>query len=267
MDYGLMWDGDQLLEELDGTGAQTAEYVYGPGIDEPLRMQRGTTKTYYLADGLGSVTHLTNPNGAIVEQYTYDPYGKPSIFDGVGTPLTASAFGNRFLFTGREYDQETGFYYNRARYWSPIIGRFMSRDPLGYFDGPNPYTYVRNNPVNFVDPYGTISVFQISVIVFAIILYLGIKKASEDFKKYKETADQLGEDLAKAGQDFDALTNAANKYPEFAKSYCQAAASGVQVGMVIPHTSLSGPVPTSKIEFNLNALQQLIFALLELLGH
>jgi len=129
------WDGDQLLEELDGAGNQTAEYVYGPGIDEPLRMERGTTKTYYHPDGLGSVSQLTDKTGKVVEQYTYDAYGKPTITDATGTPLTQSAYGNRYLFTGREYDQETGLYFYRARYYNPSIGRFLSRDPLTW--GPD----------------------------------------------------------------------------------------------------------------------------------
>ncbi len=129
------YDGDQILEELNASDQQLAEYINGSGIDEPLRMQRGTTKSYYLVDGLGSIIGLTNPQGKIVEQYTYDPYGKPSIFDGAGNPLTASAFGNHYLFTGREYDQETGLQFNRARYYNPSIGRFLSRDPLTW--GPN----------------------------------------------------------------------------------------------------------------------------------
>ncbi len=157
------WDGDQLLEERNAAGTQLAEYVNGPGIDEPLRMQRGTTKTYFLADGLGSITHLTNKDGQVIEQYTYDPYGKPSIFDGAGNPLMTSAFGNRYLFTGREYDQETSLYHYRARTYNALLGRFHQRDPLyalliatPFFRGvlANPYLYVSNNPSNWIDPLG-----------------------------------------------------------------------------------------------------------------
>ncbi len=117
-------------------------------------MQRGSVKTYFLADGLGSVTHLTDNTGKIVESSTYDPYGKPSIFDGAGNPLTTSAYGNRLLFTGREYDAETGLYYYRRRYYDAGTGRFLSRDPLGYWPDRNLYRYVRNNPIRFIDPWG-----------------------------------------------------------------------------------------------------------------
>ncbi len=141
------WDGDQLLEELDTTNTQLAEYLNGPGIDEPLRMERGSVKTYFLADGLGSILGLTDPQGKIVESYTYDPYGKPSIFDATGAPLAASAYGNRLLFTGREYDTETGTYYYRARTYNAFIGRFHQRDPLTW--GPDdPRVFAAQNLQN-----------------------------------------------------------------------------------------------------------------------
>lgn len=65
-----------------------------------------------------------------------------------------SAFGNVYRFTGRRFDDKTGLYYNRNRYYEPTSGRFISRDPLGYPDSLNAYAYVRNNPANRVDPLG-----------------------------------------------------------------------------------------------------------------
>jgi uncharacterized protein RhaS with RHS repeats len=72
---------------------------------------------YYHFDGLGSVTALTNSSGNTVEVYEYDVYGR------VGASVPAHP--NRFMFTGREYDKETGLYYYRARYYNPQIGRFL----------------------------------------------------------------------------------------------------------------------------------------------
>jgi len=92
--------------------------------------------------------------GALVESYQYDVFGTPSFFDANGVSLPSSIISNRFLFTGREYDAETGLYHYRARCYSPSLGRFLQRDPRSYVDGMNLYQYVRSNPINFTDPYG-----------------------------------------------------------------------------------------------------------------
>ncbi len=57
-------------------------------------------------------------------------------------------------YTGREWDKETGLYYYRARYYDPMEGRFVSKDPIGYGGGINFYAYVQNNPINHIDPRG-----------------------------------------------------------------------------------------------------------------
>jgi len=101
---------------------------------------------YYHFDALGSVVALTNSSGNTVQVYEYDVYGR------VGA--TDASHPNRILFTGREFDKETGLYYYRARYYNPQIGRFLQTDPIAYGDGMNLYRYCRNNPIATTDPSG-----------------------------------------------------------------------------------------------------------------
>jgi len=149
-----VYDGDEVIAEYDVGGLLTAEYTYADSIDEVLTMDRNGNTYYYHYDGLGSVTDVTDAAGAVQESYKYNPYGQPSIFDSLGSPIISSAIGNRYMFTGREWDSESEIYYYRARMYDPALGRFLQRDPLGYVDSLNLYSYTRNNPVNWLDPTG-----------------------------------------------------------------------------------------------------------------
>ena len=149
------YDGDQIIAEYDGNGTLLRKFIYGPGIDEPICMiTAGGTKYYYHFDGLGSVAALSNASGNIVEKYRYDVFGAVSIYSPGDEPRVMSDYGNSRMFTGREYDSETGNYYYRARYYNPSIGRFLQIDPWGFVDGVNMYRYVGNNPIVEIDPYG-----------------------------------------------------------------------------------------------------------------
>ncbi len=71
--------------------------------------------------------------------------------------ISQSNVNNAITFTGRRYDKESNLYYYRNRMYSPELGRFISKDPKGYVDGMNLYSYVKNNPLKYVDAYGTIA--------------------------------------------------------------------------------------------------------------
>ena len=131
--------------ECATNGTLKARYTHGPGMDEPLGLQKGTANYYYHADGLGSIVALTNTKGASAQLYRYDAFGRITQSGSVVQPYT---------YTAREYDTETGLYYYRARYYDPRAGRFITRDPIGFKGGINQYAYVANNPVNKVDPSG-----------------------------------------------------------------------------------------------------------------
>jgi RHS repeat-associated protein len=145
-----VYDGAHCIAEYDAYSHVRRKYIYGPAVDEPICLIESTSTYagtyYYHCDGLGSVTALTNASGTTVAVYEYDVYGR------VGASVPAHP--NRILFTGREYDQETGLYYYRARYYNPQIGRFLQTDPKGYGAGMNLYRYCANNPTNFADPMG-----------------------------------------------------------------------------------------------------------------
>ncbi len=136
-----------MLEEVDASGNVLVRYTQGRGLDEPLAELRSGTTSYYDADGLGSITLLSNSAGAIANTYSYDSFGKLSASTGT--------VSNSFRFTGREFDTETGAYYYRARYYDQGVGRFLSEDPIK-LNGvlKNIYGYVLNNPARYTDPYG-----------------------------------------------------------------------------------------------------------------
>ena len=149
------YDGNNLIEERDAQGNTTATYVYANGIDQIVQMRRGAATYYYHTDGQGSVMAVTNASGEVEERYAYDPYGSPLIYDATGSVRSQSAIHNRILYTGREYDAESGLYHYRARAMQPEMGRFNQTDPLLYFDDKNLYSYVGNMPTSYIDPLGT----------------------------------------------------------------------------------------------------------------
>ncbi len=144
-----LYDGDSILVEYDATGALVHKYIYGPGVDQPICMidvSDANATYYYHFDGLGSVIALTDSAGAVANLYEYSIFGEVSASD--------PNHPNRFLFTGREFDSETGLYYYRARYYNPYIGRFLQTDPIGYEGALNLYQYCLNNPIIYLDPFG-----------------------------------------------------------------------------------------------------------------
>jgi len=150
--------GHQVIEVRDGNDQLLRQYIYGNGIDEVIRMDKyeGDTFTsyYYHTDASGSVTAITDANGQLVERVTYDIYGMPTFWDAAGNKIPKSSIGNNILFQGREYDEELNLYYFRARYYCPIMGRFLQTDPMGYHDAMNLYQAFGMNPINFTDPFG-----------------------------------------------------------------------------------------------------------------
>ena len=100
----------------------------------------GSVKTYYHRNQQYSVIALTSSTGAVQERYAYTAYGEPTITNATGSVLTASGVNNRYMYTGREWDNVIGQYHYRARMYDAGLGRFCSRDPIAYWDGLNAYS-------------------------------------------------------------------------------------------------------------------------------
>jgi RHS repeat-associated protein len=134
---------------------------------------------HYVRDALGSVVGLLDAGqpdatpepvpAKLVERYDYDPYGKTYIEHWDATagggsgawvrhePDEPSAFGNSFMWTGQRHDVAIGLYHFPFRTYSPRLGRWLQRDPLGYVDGVNMYAYARSSPTSLIDPLGLTS--------------------------------------------------------------------------------------------------------------
>ena len=139
-----LYDGDDLIAEYQ-SGALLRRYIHGDGPDEPVASYEGaglSTRYYLHADERGSVVAVSDATGAGVATSKYS-------VDGASASL-ASEFG----FTGQLWLPSVQLYYFKARMYSPQLGRFMQRDPLGYAAGLNLYAYAGGDPVNARDPSG-----------------------------------------------------------------------------------------------------------------
>ena len=163
--YNNNW---QVVTEADSAGDTARYFVYGNFIDEPVLMVdvsgASAQRYYYIQDHLYSTAALVNNAGTVVERYEYDAYGSCSVLD---ADFSADADGvsdvdNPYGFTGRRLDtfDNSGLklQYNRNRYYSSEMGRWLTKDPLGYKDGMNMYAYVHNNPMMNTDAYGLLSI-------------------------------------------------------------------------------------------------------------
>jgi RHS repeat-associated protein len=182
-DLDFLYDGWRTIE-IRKTATQLPYFqsLFGNYLDELIEADinggtldgtcTGTGDGAYFAtqNALFSVYAMTRGQNSIHTAYSYDPYGGLTrIMDGNDGDITVNFNGNDtrtinatsvffFCYTGQMFDNESGLYYYKRRYYHPALGRFISRDPEGYEDGPNLSEYADNNPGRNQDPFGTISV-------------------------------------------------------------------------------------------------------------
>jgi RHS repeat-associated protein len=176
--YTYVYDNEDILLEYltksEGreSRTETTRYLHGPGVDEPLEIEQKGRTYFYHADALGSVSTLTDERQKDVQSYEYTSFGE---LKHRGNNVKQS-----YTYTGREWDEEMGMHFYRARYYDAKIGRFLTKDPLlqkfirnaesqqpqtsalltRIHDprGLHSYVYVRNNPIKLTDPSGMIEV-------------------------------------------------------------------------------------------------------------
>jgi RHS repeat-associated protein len=141
---GYVYDGMQAIGEVVG-GSIDATLLTGLVIDEVIARYGASGNRTYLTDALGSVLALSKDDQSIQNFYEYSAYGE--------TRALGDDEGNPIQYTGRENDR-TGLHYYRARYYDPVLKRFISGDPIGIEGGLNLYRYVSNNPTMYADPDG-----------------------------------------------------------------------------------------------------------------
>jgi RHS repeat-associated protein len=148
--------GWNLLQEGNGTANNVARvYVHGGRVDEMVASQGGGQWRYHHYDARGHCLLLTGPTGSLLEQYEYDAFGFPYFHSATGAKQGPQLYGNRFLFTGREWLGDLRLYDYRNRMYQPELGRFLQPDPRQFQAGDyNLYRYCHNDPVNKTDPTG-----------------------------------------------------------------------------------------------------------------
>jgi RHS repeat-associated protein len=148
---GNVTDTYYIGDHFEVKGGVTIKYIFAGNLR--VAQVKGTTRSFFHKDHLGSSTVMTNASGAELESTEYLPFGSQRSHSGTST--------SDYRYTDQELDAENGLYNYNARLYDPFIGRFISPDTI--VQSPynpqslNRYTYCFNNPLIYVDPSGHIS--------------------------------------------------------------------------------------------------------------
>jgi len=146
------FDGDGVLDNTDINILISCILA----TDNCLAASYDTAIYYIHNDHLGTPKLMTNQTGQPVWRALATPFGKATVdedVDGDGKDVVMN-----ILFPGQYYDSESGLNYNYFRTYDPDTGRYITSDPIGLAGGVNTYTYVENDPINWIDPLGLVKV-------------------------------------------------------------------------------------------------------------
>ena len=179
------------------------------------------TVTYYHNDLTGSPVVATNASGQVIWRESYRPYGERTV-------NSAQATDNKVWFTSRRQDPDTGLVYMGARYYDPVVGRFVSTDPA-LFDEKNVhsfnrYAYANNNPYRYHDPDGR-SAAHLARAIFSLsyegATWLGARQVGSAIAGGLWVLLNEGSDSGKkeqpAGEKVHDVVVPSDKYPESAR--------------------------------------------------
>ena len=185
-------DSWQVVADLDEDGNVVRSYVWGEGIDKLLAVKAGMRVYAALTDVQGTVWGYADESGNVVTRWTYDAWGNVLSEEIADSAVELRAV--RYRFQGREWSAATGLTNFRMRWYDPVTGRWLSKDPIGLCGGLNLYAFGMNSPSCLRDPDGRISWAAAGVGLVVTVAYIGYKiwnrgKCSNDEMKSRNLDD------------------------------------------------------------------------------
>jgi RHS repeat-associated protein len=191
--------GFGVVNEENSGGTLLSTYIHHPGrqIGTVLATSEGSTASsgtwaYYFQDAIGSTRSLWDEDGDRLGKYDYTPFG--GNYSSAGQGITRK-------YTGHDWDSTARLYHTAYRNYSPDMGRWISRDPLGMVDGPNVYAYVVNNPISSSDPLGLYE-FSVGSLLSSVWAGLEILLSASDVWT---TLGIVADECASANEKFNSM--------------------------------------------------------------
>jgi RHS repeat-associated protein len=205
VDTRYVYDGGDCIQERDPAGSLTRQLIRGSsmggGIGGILYAEDGLggNQEFFAYNALGSTVALADGVGTVTSTTDYEAFGK--------TVAESGATGESRKFCTKERSATIGLDNFGFRYYDPDLGRFLTRDPAGYPNGPNNYLYCSNNPVNQIDPLGLASKWWKDFYTAVINPVEMVKQVFEDVKTMSPYKDNDGR-VTLGGPAWDAVSDA-----------------------------------------------------------
>jgi RHS repeat-associated protein len=204
----------QVVEEVTGT-TTSRFYTYGlQRISENQQISNAWTPSFYGYDGGGTVRLLTDSAGTVTDTYDYDAWGN--------AVNTTGSTPNVYLYRGEQYDPDLGLYYLRARYFNPLSGRFLTRDPraagLRHVRTLHKYLYAYANPVNRTDPSGQRPGFSEWVMIVGAVSLIAAKPMMDNALELAEIGRKMREKFNPGWWDSEGGGSGGSDHGEYGES-------------------------------------------------